>query len=188
MMRNRHSWRRRAVGLALATAGMLLASVFASPAALAHDGSITCLAGVVHQEFSPAVEPAPHQVSVHQDGVLFGCVSLSHPDIVGGTWTYQGQGNLSCITGGNSEGTYTFHWVDANGNPEGTTVADWATIAVTVRPDGQNLAVGIGPTTGGTHMHPGYMVLETLLLANPLACLTTGVEEQDGVMLGLTIT
>lgn len=188
MAENRHSWRRRAVGLASATAVLLLASVVVSPAARAHDGSITCLLGTAHQEFSPALTPVTHQASVHEEGVVSGCVSPNHPDIVGGTFMYEGHGQLNCLNGGSSEGKYTFRWRNAAGNPVGTTVVEWATVSITVRPDGQNVAVGIGPTTGGTHMHPGNMLYTEALLANPLACLTTGVEEQDGVVVGVTIT
>jgi hypothetical protein len=193
MTTTRHSWRRRAVGVALTAAGMLLASVLVSPAAHAHDGSITCLFGTAHQEFHPPLTPTSHTTSVHEVGQLSGCISLNHPDIVAGTFTYQGTGYLNCLVGpgeleGASQGTFTFHWKDAQGHPEGTTKVELGTIAVALRPDGQNVGVATGVTTGGTHMHPGLMVYDELLLTNPLDCPLTGVSEQDGILLGLTIT
>lgn len=113
---------------------------------------------------------------------------LTDPDIVAAEDTYQGQGDLNCLDGGSSSGTYTFHWEDAQGNPEGTTVVDWATFSIIVRPDGQQVTFGVGDTTGGTHFHPGHLVYDEILLTNPLDCLFGGVEEQDGVNVGMVIT
>lgn len=188
MTTTKTSWRRRALALAAGTFGMLLASAVVSPAAHAHDGSIVCTLGTAHQEFSPALTPVTHQASVHEVGRIWGCSSPNHPDIVAADYTYEGQGDLNCLDGGNSSGTYKFHWEDAQGNPEGTTIIDWALLSLTFRPTGQNIAVGVGATTGGTHMHPGYMVYDEVLLTNPLDCLAGGVDEQDGVNVGMVIT
>lgn len=64
---------------------------------------------------------------------------------------------------------------------------DFAIVSVGVRPDGQQVLVGIGDVTGGTHFNPGHLVYDEVLLADPLDCLFGGVEEQFGVNIGMLI-
>ncbi|MEU3528370.1 hypothetical protein AB0E62_31715 [Streptomyces sp. NPDC038707] len=118
---------------------------------------ITCTLGVQVTKFNPGLTFVPQQVDFTVSGTLGGCVSLTNPQIVGGTFSGAGQGVLSC-TAGSSTSRNTIRW-----NTGQSSVVE-SEFVVNVKPDGTTVLVSEGSVVGG--LFQGSTVVQTRALPN----------------------
>lgn len=128
---------------------------------------ITCL-GTVTVDYTPGLTTTLQPVHADAAGTLGPCVTVLGSDFSNGTITYDGGGELSCLSGGGgqSSGVGTIEW--AGGQESDFTY----TAGVALRPGGITALVVTGTVSSGTFV--GATVTQTVVFASLdlLSCFT----------------
>ncbi|GHH56662.1 hypothetical protein [Streptomyces candidus] len=162
---------------------------FTSPAHASSQGTfIQCVTGFSTQTFTPPLTFEPKPTHLKEEGTVGTCVS-DVPGLSYGTYEYNGNGTLSCLTG-SAAGKSNWKWHKSDGTVIGTTVVgEEGALAVVLRPNGNNVVVITAKTAAGSIIHPGRMVHnEQLVATDQTACAQDGMKTQDGINLGLNFT
>jgi len=152
---------------------LLILSLYA-PFTLAQTGSIDLVCtGSNTATFSPPLVLMERSTEIYAEGEYTTCLSVSNPSITSGTYTADGTGNLSCISGAHA-GNYTIDW---NTN-EHSTIS--FTNSIALRPLGEVVVVATGAVVSGKFLGDNYTGTFTLFNTTPLECLFGGVSETTG--------
>ncbi|MFI6504421.1 hypothetical protein [Nonomuraea typhae] len=124
-----------------------------------------CPTGSQVGTYSPGLTLTPRPVSFTAHGTLATCVSPSHPQLRGASFTSTGMGTASCVAGSVSN-TTVYRW----NTGQSSTVK--GSLAVNAKPNGTTVLVLIGTVTSG--LFQGATVTQTKVLANTelAACAT----------------
>lgn len=150
-----------------AVAGILAAAVVGvSPASAAPAVvDVNCPLGTQVGSYSPGMTLLPRQIEFTATGTLGGCVSPSHPEITGATFTALVVGTFSCLSGSTSN-LSTYHW-----NNGQSSVVEGG-FEVNLKPGGTTVLILTGTVVEG--LFEGATVIQTKVLpaTDLLACLT----------------
>jgi hypothetical protein len=152
-----------------AVAGILAAGTAMSPAVAAPAASavvdVSCPLGTQVGSYSPGMTLLPRQIEFTATGTLGACVSPSHPEITGATFTSLVVGTFSCLSGSTTN-VSTYHW----NNGQSSVVHGG--FEVNLKPGGTTVLVLTGTVTEG--LFQGATVVQTKVLpaTDLLACLT----------------
>lgn len=152
-----------------------------TPSASAAVLDVTCPLGTQIGTYSPGLTFASQPVTFTANGSLATCVSVTHPEIKGASFTSTGTGTASCLSGSVSN-TTTYRW------NTGQTSTVKGSLAVNLKPNGTTVLVLIGTVTSG--LFKGATAAQTKVLANTdlLACATPeGLKTVSGPV-SLTVT
>jgi hypothetical protein len=159
-----HSLAIAAVAGILTAAGMAVSPASATPASSAVV-DVSCPLGTQVGSYSPGMTLLPRQIEFTATGTLGACVSPSHPEITGATFTSLVVGTFSCLSGSTSN-VSTYHW----NNGQSSTVRGG--FEVNLKPGGTTVLVLTGTVTEG--LFQGATVVQTKVLPSTdlVACLT----------------
>ncbi|MBB5957258.1 hypothetical protein FHS29_003851 [Saccharothrix tamanrassetensis] len=126
---------------------------------------VNCALGTQVGTYSPGMTLLPRQIDFNATGTLGGCLSPSHPDITGATFTSQVSGTFSCLAGSTTN-TSTYHW---NTGHSSTVQGGFE---VNLKPGGTTVLVLTGTVVAG--LFQGATVVQTKVLpaTDLTACLT----------------
>ncbi|MCK2218204.1 hypothetical protein MF672_031095 [Actinomadura sp. ATCC 31491] len=173
--------RSRSIAAAALLVAGLLAPVTAAPSAHAAVVDVTCPTGTQYSTYDPGLTYTARTTTFTAQGSLAPCVSSSHPQIVGATFTAAGTGTASCTTASFADRS-VYTW-----NTGQQSVVE-GTLAINIKPDGQTVLVRVGTVVGG--LFEGATVVQTKVLPalDLLACLTPQGLTSDSGALSLTVT
>lgn len=159
--------RLRSVIVAVAM-GILAGSGAVVPAAAAASATVVdvnCPLGTQVGTYSPGMTLLPRQIEFTATGTLGACVSPSHPEITGGTFTSLVVGTFSCLSGSTSN-ISTYHW-----NNGQSSVVEGG-FEVNLKPGGTTVLILTGTVIDG--LFEGATVVQTKVLpaTDLVACLT----------------
>lgn len=159
----------RSVVVAAVTGILVGSGAIVSPAAAAPVSpavvDVSCPLGTQVGTYSPGMTLLPRQIEFTATGTLGACVSLSHPEITGATFTSLVVGTFSCLSGSTSN-ISTYHW----NNGQSSVVQGG--FEVNLKPGGTTVLVLTGTVTEG--LFQGATVVQTKVLpaTDLVACLT----------------
>ncbi|MBD0745996.1 hypothetical protein BG418_30645 [Streptomyces sp. CBMA152] len=167
--------------------GLVLGSVLVAPSAQAHTvpvvglADLTCLVGSQTGHYQPGLTFTPRPTSFTGQGSVSGCVDLTGHGITGASFTTQGSGTASCLTGTVSSRT-TYYWSD------GRSSAVRNTGAIEVKPNGITVLVLTGTVESGEFTGATVVQTKTLLSTDLTACLTPQGLTSAGGPVTVTLT
>ncbi|MFD1146521.1 hypothetical protein [Saccharothrix hoggarensis] len=145
--------------------GLLAAAGWSHVPASASVVEVNCGLGTQVGTYSPGMTLLPRQIDFKATGTLGGCVSPSHPEITGATFTALVSGTFSCLAGSTTH-TSTYHW---NTGHSSTVRGGFE---VNLKPGGTTVLVLTGTVVDG--LFQGATVVQTKVLpaTDLTACLT----------------
>lgn len=154
---------RSLVVAAVVLSSSVAASSLSSASASVVD--VNCPLGTQVGSYSPGMTLLPRQIDFTATGTLGGCVSPSHPEITGATFTALVSGTFSCLSGSTTN-TSTYHW-----NTGHSSVVQGG-FEINLKPGGTTVLVLTGTVVQG--LFKGATVVQTKVLpaTDLTACLT----------------
>lgn len=154
----------RTLRAAAAVLGALLLTTTAlvAPASAAEVTPNTC-SGMAEVNYSPTVKSTPANTTVTGSADL---TCVGDPDHASGEVFLEGEGEMSCLTGGVSEGTGHLEWADQ-------TVSEYDyEITVGLRPLGEMVLTAQGEVTSGPYTGEPFTFVAAVVADDLLGCLT----------------
>lgn len=140
----------------------LTAAVLVTPASAAEVTPNTCT-GMAEVEYSPTVKSTPADTTATGSSDL---TCVGDPDHAAGEIFLEGDGELSCLTGGVSAGSGHLTWAD-------NTVSEYDyEITVGLRPLGEMVLTAEGEVTSGPYTGEPFTFVAAIVADDVLGCIT----------------